>query len=254
MIILHLETKNDSQRVIKEYLQANVSQALADKINNGVNVQKDDLTLVNKKDLDGFWTYACKEARKTGNEYVDNETVFGWAIHYFEENAIEGTLYNQDGTKYSKPIPQATLKVPTPNVPTKPTPPKPQQFSLFELLNENNAQNVTPKKEPEEQASLQEQVPIAKTALSEQCEAQIENNTNNWVVDETTGEILSAPPYALEQEIVHTPVLEREIAATSSMQIDETDEFEKERALQQFFDKDALCELYELFEYNFDMQ
>ena len=34
---------------------------------------------------------------------------------------------------------------------------------------------------------------------------------------------------------------------------EEPDDFEEERALQQFFDKDALCALYELFDYNLDM-
>ena len=35
---------------------------------------------------------------------------------------------------------------------------------------------------------------------------------------------------------------------------DEEDEFEEERALQKFFDKDSLCSLYELFDYSLDMQ
>jgi hypothetical protein len=35
---------------------------------------------------------------------------------------------------------------------------------------------------------------------------------------------------------------------------EDSDDFEEERALQQFFDKDALCALYELFECNLDMQ
>ena len=34
----------------------------------------------------------------------------------------------------------------------------------------------------------------------------------------------------------------------------EEDDFEEERALQKFFDKDALCSLYELFDYSLDMQ
>ena len=32
------------------------------------------------------------------------------------------------------------------------------------------------------------------------------------------------------------------------------DDFEEERALQKFFDKEALCSLYELFDFNLDMQ
>ena len=35
---------------------------------------------------------------------------------------------------------------------------------------------------------------------------------------------------------------------------EEEDDFEEERALQKFFDKDALCSLYELFDYSLDMQ
>ena len=82
---LDLETKNPSQQAIKEYLENNASPSLADKINNGVRIEKDGKTLINKKDLDGFWNYATKTARELKQEYVDNDTVFGWAIHFFEE-------------------------------------------------------------------------------------------------------------------------------------------------------------------------
>ena len=59
MIVLNLETKNGSQRRIKAYLEQNASEGLAEKINNGVRIEKDGKTLINKKDLDGFWAYAC---------------------------------------------------------------------------------------------------------------------------------------------------------------------------------------------------
>ena len=92
MIALNLETKNGSQRQIKAYLEQNASEVLAEKINNGVRIEKDGKTLINKKDLDGFWTYACKKAHESGDDYTEDETVFGWAVHYFEEVRPERVL------------------------------------------------------------------------------------------------------------------------------------------------------------------
>jgi len=129
MTKLNLEAKNSSQRRIKEYLEENVSELLADKINNGVAITKDGKTVINKKDLDEFWTYAFSLARNDNTEYVDDDTVFGWAIHYFEEDAIEGTIYNEDGTKFE--LPKPTFIPPTSPITPKPTPPK-AQLSFFD--------------------------------------------------------------------------------------------------------------------------
>ena len=109
MIKLSLETKNKEQEIIKEYLEENVSEILVDKINNGVKIQKDDKTLINKKTLDTFMKYACEEARKladngTKSTCIEDKTVFGWAIHYFEEDSIEGILFNEDGSEYEAPL------------------------------------------------------------------------------------------------------------------------------------------------------
>ena len=136
MIALNLETKNGSQRRIKAYLEQNASEVLADKINNGVRIEKDGKTLINKKDLDGFWAYACKKAHENGDDYTEDETVFGWAVHYFEENEIEGTLYNEDGTKYELPKP-VYKPVPAPVVQEKPKPKK-AQISLFDMMESDN--------------------------------------------------------------------------------------------------------------------
>ena len=135
MPILNLKPENDCQEAIKDYLEHNASDLLAEKINNGVKIEKDGKTFINKKTLSQFWTYASKKATEMKTGYVKNETVFGWAIHYFEEAEIEGTLYNEDGTEY-KPAPKPVQHVPAPTVPAKPTPPKPQQFTLFDMLTE----------------------------------------------------------------------------------------------------------------------
>lgn len=159
---LNLETKNGSQECIKKYLEDNASSILAEKINNGVIIEKDGKKFINKKNLDGFWDYASKKARETNSGYVENETVFGWAIHYFEEDSIEGKLYNEDGTEYKPPKP--VQHVPTPVV----TPPKPQpkpQMSLFDLIpkeeNTETKETVDDDDEPTEeeiQEAMQETV------------------------------------------------------------------------------------------------
>ena len=120
-MILTLKTKNGSQECIKKYLEENASPELAKKINNGVPVQKDGKTVINKKDLDGFWAYASQKARATKESYTENEIVFGWAMDYFNDDSIIGTLYTEDGKKYNAP--KTTVQpVPAPTV----TPPKPQ--------------------------------------------------------------------------------------------------------------------------------
>ena len=112
MCNIALETKNQQQEALKAYLEQNASETLADKINNGVKIVKDGLTLLNKKTLDGFMDYAHEEARKEAEKgakfaMVEDKVVFGWLIHYFEEDSIEGILYNENGTEY-KPKPKKT--------------------------------------------------------------------------------------------------------------------------------------------------
>ena len=87
---LNLEATTKEQQKIKAYLEANASETLAEKINNGVRIQKDGKTLLNRKTLAGFMKFACDEAKKQaekGAQYacIDDPEVYGWAVHYFEE-------------------------------------------------------------------------------------------------------------------------------------------------------------------------
>ncbi len=112
---IQLEAKGQNEEMVLAYLEENASEVLAEKINNGVRIEKDGKTLINKKNLTGFMSYALEEARKMAEKgargtFVKNEVVYGWAIHYFEEDSIEGTLYNEDGTKYEKPKPAPQKK------------------------------------------------------------------------------------------------------------------------------------------------
>ena len=142
MIKLNLTPQNKQEELILNYLQKNASETLADKINNGTPFEKDGNPLLNKKTLSGFMKYACDEARNLAEKgansaCIDDATVYGWAIHYFEEESIEGTLYTIDGAEY-KPAPKKSVN-------TKPATPKPQpqkqqslQFSLFDKFDEND--------------------------------------------------------------------------------------------------------------------
>ena len=105
MAQLKLTANTPSEQRILEYLQNNASETLAEKINNGTPFEKDGKPLTNKKSLSGFMKYACDEARKLAAKgetaaCVEDSVVYGWAIHYFEEDSIEGTLYTLDGSEY----------------------------------------------------------------------------------------------------------------------------------------------------------
>ena len=159
MIELNLQTSNKQEEIIKEYLENNVGEVLADKINNGVKITKDNKTLTNKKTLSGFMKYACDEARKEAEKgsncaCIEDKVVFGWAIHYFEEDDIVGNLYNEDGTEY-----KVEIKKTTPKIESKPTPKKPekQQTTLFDLMSFDTVQN----EETEPTTEKPKQPPIA---------------------------------------------------------------------------------------------
>ena len=122
---LNLKATNPAEERIKAYLEANASESLARKINEGTPFVKDGTPLKNIKTLSGFMQYATKEAQKIAEKgarfaCIDDTTVFGWSIHYFEEDAIEGNLFNADGTPYKAVITPKSEK--TPKAPQKPLP------------------------------------------------------------------------------------------------------------------------------------
>ena len=136
---LNLEAKTKEQQRIKAYLEENASDILAEKINNGVRIEKDGKILLNRKTMDGFMSFATEEARKQADKgaryaMVEDDVVFGWAVHYFEEDSIEGTLFNEDGSEY-KTQPKPAAKAPTVKAQPKPQP-KPQ-MSMFDLMGED---------------------------------------------------------------------------------------------------------------------
>lgn len=164
---LNLSVNTPTEQKILDYLRQNASETLIDKINNGTPFEKNGKPLVNKKTLSGFMKYAAEEARKTSEKgaacaCIDDSVVYGWSIHYFEEDSVEGTLFNPDGTKY---IPVAKKPV----VASTPMKPKNNQPSLFDMLSketEPSSDEPTEEDITEAQAALIEDDPSAE----ESCE------------------------------------------------------------------------------------
>ena len=151
MITLNLIAKGMEQESLKQYLEENASETLADKINNGVRIEKDGKTLINKKTLESFVDYAHEEAKKQaekGSRYacLHSDVVFGWAIHYFEEESIIGKLYNEDGSEYKAPKPvvkKTTTAATTTYTPFVVKKPQSEQLSLFDFLGDAPVVNDT---------------------------------------------------------------------------------------------------------------
>lgn len=326
MIKLNLVANCVEHDVLKQFLEENASQELADKINDGVIIEKDGKKLLNKKDLHGFMVYACNEAKKLAEKgatsaCLKSDIVFNWVIHYFEEDTIEGKLFNEDGSEYKPTLPPIQ-RIPAPSVSTKPPikPSKPTTFTLFDFLDKKAEEPTT---EPVEEAPAQEQEP-----------PETEEEVCNLNVDMETGEILPDEPKQQSTSPIYKRYLEiqeqypdyaiayrlgefYEIFGDSAIKIsneldltltgrdcgledrvpmigfpyhaadtffdkiskrnllvivdgedvtvyapkkepaveaDNDDELEQERARMQFFDKEALCVLYELFDGKLNIQ
>jgi hypothetical protein len=126
---LKLTAKNATEERVLAYLQENVSEILAGKINAG------------SKTLSGALSYAKDEARKLASGEscvcVDDATVFGWIIHYFEEDHVNSEnkkpcVCLPGGVKKAKLAPAAKpSKIAKPVEPEKPAQP---QLTMFESL------------------------------------------------------------------------------------------------------------------------
>lgn len=168
---LNLTAQNKQEELVLKYLQDNASETLADKINNGTPFEKDGHSLTNKKTLSGFMKYACNEAKSLAEKgatstCIDDQTVYGWAIHFFEEDSIEGTLYTLDGAEYKPTV----KRIESNAVKAKSEPKKQEnvQFSFFDNLTEqevkeherNNSSVDTDENEVIEQNGNDEQTSV----------------------------------------------------------------------------------------------
>lgn len=90
MARIKLKTDNKCEKIILNYLEKNASDDLVERINNG------------KKTLTQCWNYITSEAKKeakNGCACIEDATVYGWAVHFFEEDGIDGKAYDKAAAK-----------------------------------------------------------------------------------------------------------------------------------------------------------
>lgn len=150
------------EHIIAIHLKKLISEHTAKKIINGIPVQKDGKTLINKKSIRTYLNYLGDELYKQASEMrkqqgkgekknwaalaKDSNYILEHAIAYFDNDEIIGDLYDENGKLY-KPAPTETPKnvvrsVQATTVVRKPEPPKPQQFTLFNFLEETKNDTV----------------------------------------------------------------------------------------------------------------
>ena len=241
---LQLTATTTEEKVLKEYLEQTVSEVLAKKINNGFPVEKDGKKLVSRKTLAGFMKYATEEARKQAakgatSACLHSDIVFGWAIHYFEEDSILGTLYHEDGSEYKppKPTPKVAPKKTTTGTATDTTvtpAPKPQpkagQMSMFDLFDEPEA--VT---EPTANANEHDDEEVALDTVMEAPESPVEDEKPE--VEEVPAAEVNEPEKPLIEHINGLDI------NTSTGEIIESDE-----APDPYADTELMYKLYMLLD------
>ena len=110
--------------------------------------------------------------------FIDDQTVYGWAIHFFEEDSIEGTLYTIDGAEY-KPAPKKSVNTKPATV--KPQPQKQQslQFSLFDKFDENDVKAPTNDCLSAESAEITVDIKEETTSVKTPTKPVVEENKGN---------------------------------------------------------------------------
>lgn len=118
---IQLTANNAYETAVLKYLEENASDALVTKINSG------------QKTLQSCFDYIRGEAKKQAKDgcaMISDAVVFGWAIHYFEEDEIEAEVkVKAKATPEPKEIVKKTEKKQAKTVEKNE-----EQLSLFALL------------------------------------------------------------------------------------------------------------------------
>lgn len=134
--------KSDKQTVLMgEYVEDNASFTLLDKIKSGTTIVKDGVELINKKSLQDVVKYVFAEARKQAVNncaMIADDEVYGWIIHYLEEESLEGTLFNKDGSKYEKKVEKKPEETKTTKSVSKKAEKKPEKKQAFKVCENTN--------------------------------------------------------------------------------------------------------------------
>ena len=125
---------------------------------------------------------------------MHSDVIFGWAIHYFEEDSILGTLYNEDGTEYKAPKPApkpkkaaaSTTSTDAPTVVSAPAPKKQEptgQLTMFDFMDEPT-EDETATDEAVEDTAVDAAVEVSEQSV----EVAFEDDEEELVIEETPPE------------------------------------------------------------------
>lgn len=126
----NLNTEDQNGKIILAYINENASESLTEKINNGT------------KTMDGCMNYIKDEAKKqatNGCACIEDKEVFGWAMHYFEEDDIPEEKTSRPVAKVST-VAEEPKKEEKPKAPKKaPKKPEPEaqlegQIDIYQIL------------------------------------------------------------------------------------------------------------------------
>lgn len=101
----NLTAEGAAQKRILDYINENASETLTEKINSG------------KKTMAGCFDYIKNEAKKQavkGCACIEDQEVYGWAMHYFEEDAIKEGEIKQRAAVYAPEPKKPEPKKPEP--------------------------------------------------------------------------------------------------------------------------------------------
>lgn len=118
---INLKAKGENQKLVLAYLEENASDVLVEKINSG------------KKTMDDCWDFIMKCAKKelnNKNGAIKYDVVFGWAVHFFEEDSI---LVKPKTQENASKEPKKEEKEPVKTKPEKKSE-LDNQISLFDLV------------------------------------------------------------------------------------------------------------------------
>ena len=166
------DTENLEEHIIAIHLKNVIPETVAHKLMNGVHIEQDGKQLINKKSIKLFLQYLCEKmynAAKNSKNKTQNvkavakegTAILDEAIKYFNDDKIIGELYDESGKLYKKApeLPKEIAKATkTMAVAQKKEPDKPQQFTLFSLLEENNAQQPLAVETPRVEQPTQEAI------------------------------------------------------------------------------------------------
>lgn len=131
---VNLTAANETESVLLAYLEANASETLIDKINSG----KKTLT-----DCVKFITAEARKQAKKGVAMIADNVVFGWAVHFFEEDAITAPTFPINAAVNAAPAKEGHKSAPNPAVKATPKPtPKPAKVAKPDIWEEAGQINL----------------------------------------------------------------------------------------------------------------